>query len=447
MAAATDFEQFMLELINSARMDPQGDFDRYLESYDPLSSDNADIDSALQFFGVDGDLLLEQVEALTSVAPLAWNSELNEAATTHSDLMIEQDTQSHNLEGEASLGDRITAAGYTWSTVGENIFAFTESPIHGHAGFMVDWGFTDTGIQTPPGHRNSILSAAFQEVGIGVIEESDASTSVGPFVVTQNFGTRLFDAPDAILLGVFFDDLNGDSFYSLGEGVGDITTTIKGEGSDTSPDSGGYNIDTTAGTKTVTFSGDSLKQNVTVKATVDSENAKIDLQDGTLLKSSVSLVLKSGAKHAELYTDNDLDLTGNKKANMLTGNDGKNTLKGNGGKDQLFGEGGKDTLNGGGGKDILDGGKGNDKLTGKGGADTFVFGKKYGKDKITDFQNDIDTVQLDDALWKGTLSTQEIVDQFGAVKNGNIVLDFGKHELKLLDTTDLDALVNDLQIV
>jgi microcystin-dependent protein len=45
----------------------------------------------------------------------------------------------------------------------------------------------------------------------------------------------------------------------------------------------------------------------------------------------------------------------------------------------------KDTLEGSDFDNIMDGRRGNDKLTGNGGADTFVFGKNYGRDVILDF--------------------------------------------------------------
>ena len=74
----------MLELINRARLDPQGDFSAYLTSYNPVSSSNADINSALTFFQVNGAVLLAQINALTPVAPVAWNSALADAAAAHS---------------------------------------------------------------------------------------------------------------------------------------------------------------------------------------------------------------------------------------------------------------------------------------------------------------------------------------------------------------------------
>jgi uncharacterized protein YkwD len=112
MAEPTAFEQLMLEYINQARLDPQGEYDRFIVSEDPVQSIESNITMALNYFGVDLGVYRLQLQDLTPVAPLAWSSPLNDAATTHSALMVAQDRQSHRLEGEADMADRISAAGY-----------------------------------------------------------------------------------------------------------------------------------------------------------------------------------------------------------------------------------------------------------------------------------------------------------------------------------------------
>ena len=54
-----------------------------------------------------------------------------------------------------------------------NVYAYAESVIHTHAGFAIDWGGdpddpNTTGIQNPPGHRDSMMSGSFREVGIRI---------------------------------------------------------------------------------------------------------------------------------------------------------------------------------------------------------------------------------------------------------------------------------------
>lgn len=139
-------------------------------------------------------------------------------------------------------------------------------------------------------------------------------------------------------------------------------------------------------------------------------------------------------------------MTGKGGNDMLKGLGGKDDLSGDGGADRLYGGGGRDKLDGGAGRDRLDGGKGNDVLTGGGGPDKFVFANKGGRDTIRDFQDNVDTILLDDALWGGGLSVKQVLKQFGSVVDGDVVLDFGKHELTIDGLDDLAALRNDIDI-
>lgn len=281
MAAPTAFEQEMLELINRARANPAGEFDAIITDQATATAVTNDITQALKFFNVDLALFKSQMVAFGSVAPLAWNDALNNAAKAHSSLMIAQDTQSHQLVGEPSLGDRVTAAGYSWSNLGENVYAFSEGPVHSHAGFIVDWGFGPGGIQDPAGHRISILSSKFTEVGIGAIAEANPATSVGPNVVTQNFGNR-FDYKSQ-LVGSVFKDGDNDKFYDAGEGLGAVTITATGaSGTFTTQswDSGGYQLQVPAGSYTVTFSGGGLVAVQSKTFVMGSENVKVDAISG-----------------------------------------------------------------------------------------------------------------------------------------------------------------------
>ncbi|MEY4873156.1 MAG: hypothetical protein RLZZ563_2486, partial [Pseudomonadota bacterium] len=82
--------------------------------------------------------------------------------------------------------------------------------------------------------------------------------------------------------------------------------------------------------------------------------------------------------------------TGNTLANRLIGNSAANVLSGGIGTDTLIGGAGTDTLNG---------GAGNDVLTGGGDADFFIFAVGGDRDRITDFQDNVDTLRIDDGLF------------------------------------------------
>ncbi|MEM7505252.1 MAG: CAP domain-containing protein [Pseudomonadota bacterium] len=335
MADPTDFEVMMVELINRARSNPEGEFDALILSTDPLITVDPGITGALRFFDVDLDVLRAQLDGLPAAAALAWNVNLGDSADTHSQRMIDFDEQEHNFPGEPNLGQKLSNANYFGAFAGgENIFAFTDNPVQGHAGFYIDWGFSDTGIQDPAGHRNSILSANFAEVGVGMLEQTDPDADVGPFVVTQHFGNRF--GRDSALTGVIIDDADADDFYSLGEGLGGVTITASGANGTFSTISFGagiYTLELEDGTYEVTFSGGGLDANVVETVVIDGQNVKLDVE-------------RTG--EIRLYR------VGDEAAEHLAGTDGNDLLRGAAGDDMLTGGAGADHLDGGEGVDTAD---------------------------------------------------------------------------------------------
>src|SRR5215218_3843830 len=95
VALPTDYEQYMLELLNRARANPSAEASRL------------------------GISLNEGLPAgtITSTAkqPLAFNTNLIDAARKHSAWMIANDTFAHAGENNTDPGDRMTAAGYDFS--------------------------------------------------------------------------------------------------------------------------------------------------------------------------------------------------------------------------------------------------------------------------------------------------------------------------------------------
>ena len=269
----TAVEQEILELINRTRMDPAGETLRLVE----LALSDTDVSRAVEFFNVDLDLFQQQMAAYSPVSPLAWNSALGQAAKTHSQLMIDFDEQSHQLPGELDLGDRVLLAGYDFRTVGENVFAFGQNAVESHAAFVIDWGYGPGGIQSPAGHRVSILNGNFTEAGIGAIAETNPATQVGPLVVTHNLGADRDSSP--YLLGVVFEDQDEDDFYDAGEGLSGVTVSATGSGgtfTTTSWVAGGYQMLVPNGNYTVTFSGGGLSVPIIKTVAVSGANEKLD---------------------------------------------------------------------------------------------------------------------------------------------------------------------------
>lgn len=291
-ALPTNLEQELLEWVNRFRMDPAGEYDRYISSTSPVQSPIPGVAGAVTGFGVTLSVLKSELAALPTVPPLAWNSNLNTAALGHNQMMIAQDSQAHVLSGESDIGTRIVAAGYTnWSTYGENIFAYASSPAYAQAGFVIDWGNGTDGMQSPRGHRNNLISSGFKELGISITPENNPATAVGPLVVTQDFGDR-FNRTNSSVLGVVFTDTTSDRFYNAGEGNSGVALSLAGSAGSfttTSWASGGYQFDNVpAGSYTLSIAGPGISSSYWTRTiTVGAANVKSDFDLSQQPKSSV----------------------------------------------------------------------------------------------------------------------------------------------------------------
>jgi serralysin len=99
----------------------------------------------------------------------------------------------------------------------------------------------------------------------------------------------------------------------------------------------------------------------------------------------------TGGNYVDDYLNSIEGVVGSARADVIIGTSGANILEGNSGGD---------VINGGAGNDELYGNRGTDTLTGGSGYDYFNFealsdsNSYYGRDTITDFQLDIDTIDL-----------------------------------------------------
>ncbi len=268
----TNDEQLHLELINRARANPPAEGLRLAFTTD------AEVRSAIDFFVVDTNALVAAFNVIAPAPPLAMNAQLTLAARRHSLDMFTNAFQEHVGSDGRTLGQRATAAGYLWTQLGENIFSYAKSTWHGHAGFQIDWGFGPGGMQSPPGHRNTIHNAALHEVGIGIVTglNTVGSVTVGPQVVTQDFGNGLTARP--FLTGVVYYDLNGNNFYDAGEGLRGVRVDVSGATHyAVSAGSGGFTVPANNGTRTVTFSGNGLPTTTRTVTFANNNNVKADL--------------------------------------------------------------------------------------------------------------------------------------------------------------------------
>ncbi len=132
--------------------------------------------------------------------------------------------------------------------------------------------------------------------------------------------------------------------------------------------------------------------------------------------------------------------TGNDR---LYGTSGQNKLKGFGGDDRLYGRGGDDKLYGGAGEDRFDGGAGMDTLHGGAGADTFHFDHGEDHDVIKDFENNVDTIELDNFSFAPGEDAFDFATQVG----NDVVFDFGGGDMLTVENATIGQLYNDLDLV
>lgn len=353
--APTAFEQWMLERINLARLDPAAEASRL-------------------GIGLNDGLAPGTINTVPK-QPLAFNLTLIDAARGHSRWMLDEGVFRHAPGRNGSNpGDRMAEAGYA----PPGRFSWAENISWGGSTGALDLvesiSRQHDGLFRSPGHRQNLLEDRFAEIGVG--QEFGAFQVWNASMITQKFGWVPGRGP--FLTGVVFRDLDSDGHYDPGEGrsVQVVTPTA----STTAWTSGGYTLAVSSGEVTATFSGGDLAASVTVRALVGDRNVKLDLVNGGLVRSSAeATTLVSGASALELLPGA-VRAVGSAAADHITGNAGANQLFGGGGNDHLYGLVGNDRLEGGAGDDVLDGGPGNDRLFGGLGNDRLFGGP--GNDRL-----------------------------------------------------------------
>lgn len=492
-------EQYLIELINRARLDPIAEAAHY---------------------GIDlNDNLAEGTIGTDPLQVLAINGLLSEAADEHSVWMLENNVFSHTGVNNTSPGARMADAGYVfegawqWS---ENL-AWTGTTGSLDLAEAVD--AHHEGLFRSSGHRTNTFDEDVREIGVAQVAGNYEieGASYNSSMLTEQFA---LSGETVFVTGVAFVDTDADAFYSIGEGIEGIKFVASGEEATTSQ-AGGYAL----GLDGVTEATVDIMQGNTTLGRVNLDmrdgNVKVDVVvngDGDYaLALSGNANLGGGINDAYLLGAGDLNLMGNAEANVLTGNRGNNVLSGgdgcdrlvggngsdrlyggdmgdrlyggngrdvlvggdgydrlyggnyhdrlyggtasdrlyggggndwmvggNGhdrlygsyGHDRMYGNGGSDRLYGGGGRDLLNGGAGNDLMVGGAGADTFVF--NGGDDVIADFTFGDDRLYITDRLYVDG----DALD-YAEVTNDAIVFTFSEgNTLTLSDVTDLSLLAD-----
>ncbi len=220
----TPEETLIVELMNRFRANPSAEADLIAP---PGKSGG----------GVDWKMFRDEMKALKPMPPVVFNLDLLDASRKHSYYMIHNGLTHDEVAGKvgfygASPGDRIKLSGFKGGGWAENAFAGSGGPLDSHNGFLVDAGAGPGGMQPERGHRKNMI-AGYREVGPGGVPTGRGLS------VTHDFGSR-----DVRMAGgVVYIDANGNNFYDLGEGLGQVTVGSSDGAAVTTWKSGAYELD------------------------------------------------------------------------------------------------------------------------------------------------------------------------------------------------------------
>jgi hypothetical protein len=285
-------EQAFVWLMNRARQDPAAEGAFLAAIDDPF------VLEAIEFYGVDLDVMQGEFDAIAARPPAAFDRRLYNAALLHAALMIDENSQDpacgETGEPPCQL-DRVGPAGFFFPASGlrGNSLGFAQSPIHGHAAWNIDWGPfvppVPPGMQEGRPHRHGVMSDPdavalldLTNVGIAAVPTDGIDTDLGPLVTVANYAnanTAVGDHYDRFVVGTVWEDLDGDTFYDPGEGIGGVvvSTDTANWFAVTSP-GGGYAIPLLdPGPLQVTFSGGGLPTRV-VDVTVGTTSVLVDYE-------------------------------------------------------------------------------------------------------------------------------------------------------------------------
>jgi Ca2+-binding RTX toxin-like protein len=406
-------EQYLLELINRARMNPSGEVARY----------GVSLNQGLSAGTINS----------TPKQVLAGNINLAKSADNHSAFMLSHDQFAHSAIGDGDPGSRMAAAGYVFTgnwTWGENIAWSGTTGSASTAFYDMQVDVEHGGLVKSSGHRVNILNGAFKEVGLGTL--SGSFDGHNALMTTENFATS---GSGSFVTGVAYrDNVKADNFYSIGEGFSGLSVKLyNGSGSllksGTTASAGGYGLKTTAtGTVECVFSGAALTGTIGAKFKMGSSNVKVDLVDGDDIEANVTVTLTRDASGLRLIGIQGICGYGNAANNVMFGNSGGNVLKG---------LAGADTINGGNGNDFLVGGIGADSLTGGYGNDHFrYFAATEGGDTIVAFGSN-DLIEFKSSGFGGLAVGQVAAAIFVSRAADNAAQDAGDRFIYQRDTDTL----------
>ena len=96
---------------------------------------------------------------------LSWQPQAEQAALAQAQYLQRENQFSHSGANGSTIGDRMSAAGYAWQAVGENLAA-------GYA----DFGAVLQGWLDSPGHCANVMNGSFVDVGVVLVQGTASNT-------------------------------------------------------------------------------------------------------------------------------------------------------------------------------------------------------------------------------------------------------------------------------
>jgi hypothetical protein len=155
----TAYDQYMLELLNRARLNPQAEANRLLS-------------------GNLNEGITPGTITTVSKQPLAFNLKLFQSAQSHSQWLLANGVFSHTGVNGSQPATRISGAGYVGNFVGENLARLSPSIndmdlalqiARQHDNLFVDSPDIDLSPIKNRGHRVSMMNGRFREIGISSV--------------------------------------------------------------------------------------------------------------------------------------------------------------------------------------------------------------------------------------------------------------------------------------
>jgi Ca2+-binding RTX toxin-like protein len=289
-------------------------------------------------------------------------------------------------------------------------------------------GFRGDDILQPRGGDDTVDGGS----GADTVSYQDASAAVTVYLQFSGRNVGGGEGRDTLinienLVGSVFDDrLIGDAFANRIEGL---------EGNDVIKGKGGADI-------LLGFEGDDKIIGGNDADDIDGGNGRdilIALGGDDILRGDAGDDFAYGGRGAD-------DMSGGTGDDRLRGNIGDDTINGDAGSDDIRGGLNNDLMRGGdgddflfgeSGNDTLYGDAGNDSLTGGTGRDTFFFGSGSGFDRIKDFQDGFDKVDL--SLENFSDYTTEVASLLSETASG-VRLNLGGGDVLFLEGVALSEL-------